>query len=94
MSSMRNHSSSHRLASRGTTCWYARLRGETEFSYVVKDAWRSSSYVSEGVFLLAAQTAGVEGIVKYFGHEDIQVNGALNDISSINWRMNPIGSRM
>lgn len=23
------------LASKGTTCWYARLRGETEFSYAM-----------------------------------------------------------
>lgn len=69
------------IASRGTTCSEAKLPGETEFKYVCKDAWRSHSYISEGILLLEAQTAGIEGLVEYIGHTDMHVAGALDDIS-------------
>lgn len=69
------------IASRGTTCSEAKLPGESEFKYVCKDAWRSHSYISEGILLLEAQTAGVEGLVEYIGHTDMHVAGALDDIS-------------
>lgn len=69
------------IASRGTTCTVAKLSGETKFNYVCKDAWRSHSYISEGVLLQEAQTAGVKGLVKYISHAGIHVGAALDDIS-------------
>ncbi|KAL0631022.1 hypothetical protein Q9L58_010124 [Maublancomyces gigas] len=68
------------IATRGTTCSEAKLPGETEFNYVCKDAWRSYSYISEGILLREAQTAGVEGLVEYIGHVDLYVGAALDDI--------------
>lgn len=69
------------MAARGTTCWEARLAGETEFNYVCKDAWRGDKYTSEGLLLQEAHRAGVEGIAEYISHEDVNIQSVLDDIS-------------
>lgn len=69
------------IACRGTTCTETKLPGDNGFNYVCKDAWRSHSYVSEGMLLLEAQTAGVVGLVEYIDHEDVHIDSVLDDIS-------------
>lgn len=69
------------IACRGTICTEAMLEGDTEYNYVVKDAWRSNCYTSEGLLLLKAQEAGVNCLVEYIDHEDIHIGGDLDDIS-------------
>ncbi|KAL7273359.1 hypothetical protein RUND412_003795 [Rhizina undulata] len=66
------------LASRGTTCWLATKNGKKD--YVVKDSWRLSERSSEGALLNHAKSLGVQGIAEYVGHEDIRVNGSVDNI--------------
>lgn len=69
------------IACRGTTCTEAKRPGDTEYNYVVKDAWRSDCYRSEGLLLLEAQAAGVPCLVEYIDHEDIHIDSVLDDIT-------------
>lgn len=69
------------IACRGTLCTDAKLPGDSEYHYVIKDAWRSDCYASEGLLLHEAQAAGVECLVEYIDHEDIQIGGLPDDIS-------------
>lgn len=70
------------IACRGTVCTEAKLPGETEYNYVVKDAWRSHCYSSEGLLLLEAQAHGVGCLVEYIDHEDVMIDGVLDDITA------------
>lgn len=70
----------HAIACRGTICTEAKLPGDTAYDYVVKDAWRSHCYGSEGLLLFEAQQAGVQCLVEYVDHEDIRIDGFLDDI--------------
>ncbi|KAL7268345.1 hypothetical protein RUND412_009035 [Rhizina undulata] len=66
------------IASRTTTCWLTTKDGKRE--YLVKDSWRLSERSCEGAFLKHATGLGVQGIAEYVGHEDIQVNGNVDNI--------------
>ncbi|KAL7270699.1 hypothetical protein RUND412_006586 [Rhizina undulata] len=66
------------IASRATTCWLATKDGRKE--YVVKDSWRLSERSCKGALLKHATGLGVQGIAEYVGHEDIQVNGSVDNI--------------
>lgn len=68
------------IACRGTLCTEARLPGDTEYHYIIKDAWRSECYASEGLLLHEAQAAGVECLVEYIGHEDVVIDSIPDDI--------------
>lgn len=69
------------IACRGTLCTDAKLPGDTEYHYVIKDAWRTDCSASEGLLLHEAQVAGVECLVEYVDHEDILIGGIPDDIS-------------
>lgn len=81
------------FANGGTTCWEARIYGETEYKYVCKDVWRphtdspdssgsSGSLDSpEAVILDRARGYGTEGLAEYVSHEDVYLVGALDDIA-------------
>lgn len=68
------------IAARGTTCWDATLTNDAAARYVLKDSWRSIMYGHEGVMLAKAQERGVVGIVEYIAHEDVMVDGKIDDL--------------
>ncbi|KAL0632062.1 hypothetical protein Q9L58_009070 [Maublancomyces gigas] len=68
------------IASRGTTCWNATLVTDTTECYVLKDSWRSAHHGHEGEMLMMAQDRGVIGIIEYIAHEDVTIDGELDNL--------------
>lgn len=68
------------IASRGTTCWNATLVTDSTARYVLKDSWRSAHHGHEGEMLAKARDRGVIGIVEYIAHEDVTINGELDNL--------------
>lgn len=68
------------IASRGTTCWNATIVNDTTGRYVLKDSWRSAHHGHEGEMLAMARARGVIGIVEYIAHEDVTIDGELDNL--------------
>ncbi|GAW26698.1 putative 1 protein kinase [Rosellinia necatrix] len=59
------------IVCRGTTCYRARRHALKQWEYVAKFAWRSDKRRAEGELLKLTGERNVWGVVKLFGHQDL-----------------------
>jgi hypothetical protein len=65
---------------RGITGYRGRRSDSTEKEYVVKFAWPSDKRQWEGKLLKLAKERGVKGIIMWFNHEQISIDGSPDTI--------------
>ena len=64
------------ICGRGTVCYYAQVDGE---DYVIKDSWPNVSWTTpESKFLKKAEKAGIVGVPRLTGSEDLVVDGVID----------------
>ncbi|KAH6661767.1 hypothetical protein B0J14DRAFT_707992 [Halenospora varia] len=71
------------IVCRGTTCYRGRRTDSMGWEYVVKLAWPSDKRQREGRLLKLAKERGVTGIVEWFNHEQISIDGDPDTISHL-----------
>jgi hypothetical protein len=70
------------VAGRATTCWKAYREGDpSRAPLVIKDSWQYPEREEEGKLLREAAENDVVNVARYYYHENVQIQGRLDDIS-------------
>ncbi|KAH9205216.1 hypothetical protein DL95DRAFT_528943 [Leptodontidium sp. 2 PMI_412] len=71
------------IVCRGTTCYRGRRLDSKDWEYVVKFAWPSDKRQREGRLLKLAKERGVTGVAEWFHHDQVDIDGSLDTITSL-----------